>query len=126
MPDNVAEDRAARVVMLLQDNIRTELQARNAVDDLGLSQEAIADLADLIADGVLAAFTVDWSPRWVRPGEIQTWQDSGDFFARCPACLQDSPPSKTVGQAAAWAVNHQAAHRPARSQGSPEPSGPQP
>jgi len=125
MPDDFAQDRQARVASLLEDIIRTELQARNAVDDLGLSQEAIADLASLIADGILDAFAVDWSPRWVRPGETHTWQDSGDFFARCPVCLQDSPPAKTAEKAAAWASDHQAAHRPARSQGSPEP-GPQP
>jgi hypothetical protein len=121
MPADVAQDRQARVASLLEDNIRTELQARNAVDDLGLSQAAIVDLAHLIADGVLSAFAVDWSPRWVRPGEIHTWQASGDFFARCPVCLQDSPPGKTREEAAAWAADHQAAHGPARSQGSPEP-----
>jgi hypothetical protein len=125
MPDDVAQDRQARVARLLEDNIRTELQARNAIDDLGLSQAAIADLASLIVGGVLLAFAVDWSPRWLRPGEIHTWQDSGDFFALCPVCLQDSPPRKTAKEAAAWAVSHQAAHGPARSQGSHEP-GPQP
>lgn len=121
MPDDVAQVREARVAWLLQDNIRTELQARNAVDDLGLSPAAITDLADLIADGVLRAFAVDWSPDWVRPGEAHTWEAAGDFFARCQVCLQDSPPSKSREDAAAWAANHRAAHGRAQGQGSPEP-----
>ena len=119
--DNLAQARRARVASLLEDNIRTELQARNAIEDLGLSQAAIVDLAQLIADGVLSAFAVDWSPKWVRPGEIHTWQASGRFFSLCPACLQDSPPAQTREEAAAWAADHQAAHGPAHSEGSPEP-----
>ena len=120
MPDDAARDRAARVASLLQDNIRTELQAQNAGARLGLSQAAIARLANGIADGVLHAFAVDWSPNWVQPGEAHTWQASGDFFALCPVCLQDSPPAKSREDAAAWAASHQAAHDDTHSQGSPE------
>jgi hypothetical protein len=120
MPDDVAQARQARVASLLEDNIRTELQAQNATAGLGLPQEAIARLARGIAAEVLYAFEVDWSPDWVGPGQAHTWQESGDFFARCPACLGDSPPAKSREDAAAWAASHQAAHGPAQSNGSPE------
>ena len=120
MPEDVARVRAARVATLLEDNIRTELEVQNAMAHLGLSQAAITRLANGIADGVLYTFAVDWSPNWVQPGEAHTWQASGDFFALCPVCLQDSPPAKSREDAAAWAASHQAGHGATHSQGSPE------
>lgn len=101
MPDDAARDRQARVDALLEDNIRTELQAQNAMADLGLSQEAIARLARGTAAEVLYAFAVDWSPNWVKPGQVHAWEESGDFFARCPTCLLDSPPTGNRETAAA-------------------------
>jgi len=121
MPNDTARDRQARVDALLEDNIRTELQAQNALADLGLSQQAITRLARGIAAEVLYAFAVDWSPRWVGPGQVHTWEESGNFFARCPACLLDSPPTGNREAAAAWAATHRAAHRPAQAPGSTEP-----
>lgn len=109
MPDDVAR-RQDRVAALLEDNIRTELQAQNAMAGLGLPEAAITRLAHGIAAEVLYAFAIDWSPDWVGPGHAHTWQASGDFFARCPACLQDSPPSKSREDATAWAADHQAGH----------------
>ena len=101
MPDDAARDRQAPVDALLEDNIRTELQAQNAMADLGLSQEAIARLARGLAAEVLYAFAVDWSPNWVKPGQVHAWEESGDFFTRCPTCLLDSPPTGNRETAAA-------------------------
>jgi hypothetical protein len=121
MPDDAARDRQARVDALLEDNIRTELHAQNAVADLGLSQQAITRLARGIAAEVLYAFSVDWSPSWVKPGQVHTWEESGDFFGRCPVCLLDSPPTDNSEAAAAWTATHRAAHRPAQTPESTEP-----
>jgi hypothetical protein len=116
MPDDAAVDRQARVASLLEDNIRTELRVQNDATDLGLPQEAIARLAWAVTAEVLYAFSVDWSPDWVKPGQVHTWQESVDFFARCPACLQDSPAAGTPQDAAAWAASHQATHSPGSSE----------
>ena len=43
MPED--DDRQARVALLLEDNIRTEIQAQDAGAHLGLSPEAITRLA---------------------------------------------------------------------------------
>jgi len=121
MPNDAARDRQVRIAALLEENIRTELQAQNAAADLGLPQEDIARLAWGIATEVLYAFAVDWSPDWVKPGQVHTWQESGDFFARCPACLMDSAPTKTRQAAVAWIASHQASYSPTQNPNSPEP-----
>ncbi len=121
MPEDDDRDRQARVALLLEDNIRTEIQAQNAGAHLDLSPEAITRLAWGIRAELLYAFAVDWSPRWVKPGQFHVWQESGDFLARCPACLQDSPPAKSLEEATAWASSHQSQHTPAHTPGSSEP-----
>lgn len=99
----------------MEANIRTELEAQNAMGDLGLSQAAIARIAHGVTAEVLYAFAVDWSPDWVRPGEAHTREASGEFFALCPVCLRDSPPKTSREDAVAWAANHQAGHKSAQS-----------
>lgn len=121
MPDDADQARQARVAALLEDNIRAEVQAQNAMAGLGLPQAAIARLARGIAAEVLYAFAVDWSPDWIRSGETHTWEASGDFFALCPVCLQESLAKKSREDAAAWAAHHRAAHGSAPSHGSTEP-----
>jgi hypothetical protein len=73
MADDVVQDRQARVDALLEDNIRTELNARNALAGLGLSEQAIDRLAWVIKTELRYAFSVDWSPRWVKPGQLHAW-----------------------------------------------------
>jgi hypothetical protein len=121
MSDDAGRDRQARVDFLLEDNIRSELQAQNAMADLGLPQETITRLARGVAAEILYAFSVDWSPDWVKQGQVHTWQELSDFFARCPACLQDSPAAKSREDAVACAASHQATHRTTSSQGPPKP-----
>ncbi|MFZ1912655.1 MAG: hypothetical protein WAU30_09885 [Propionicimonas sp.] len=63
-----------------------------------------------VTSGLLYAFAVDWSPDWVGPGEVHHWEESGRFFARCGACLADSPASPDEQTAAAWARSHEDSH----------------
>ncbi len=122
MADDAAQDRQARVDALLEDNIRTELRAQNALAELGLSQQAIDRIAWAIKTELRYAFSVDWSPRWVKPGQLHAWEESGSFFARCPSCLLDSPPAGNHETAATWVTTHLATHHPAPALGSTEPA----
>jgi hypothetical protein len=45
-------------------NIREELQAQDALQDLGLAPEVLTQLAASVAANIDYAFDVRWSPRW--------------------------------------------------------------
>jgi hypothetical protein len=111
MTDSRLEDeRAARVVSLLERNVRTESEVTNGMLDLGLSDDAVESLMQGVTSGLLYAFAVDWSPDWVKPGQVHHWEEAGRFFARCGVCLSDSPPSADEPTAATWARSHEASH----------------
>lgn len=76
-------DRAGRVVSLLEDNVRSELQVVNGIEKLGLSDDVIERLMVGVTSRILYAFDVDWAPDWVRPGEVHAWQEGGVWRARC-------------------------------------------
>jgi hypothetical protein len=40
---------------------------------LGLSGVVLARMAKGVTDELRYVFAVDWSPRWLRPGEIHLW-----------------------------------------------------
>ena len=103
-------EREQRVAALLEDRVREELRVTDSAYGLGLSDEAIERLTEGVAAGVLYAFSVDWSPNWVRKGDVHAWEDAGVWFARCGDCLLDSPGAKTRAEAAAWARAHEEAH----------------
>lgn len=103
-------DRETRVVSLLEDSVRTELQVVNGMQRLGLSDDVIERLMEGVTSGILYAFDVDWAPDWVGPGEVHAWQEGGAWRARCARCLTDSPPSKTMEEAASWAREHEIRH----------------
>ena len=48
----------------LTGNIHEELLVSNALQNLGLSKEQIAELAHWIAVNIDYAFEVRWAPRW--------------------------------------------------------------
>lgn len=48
----------------LRDNIATELQAQNALEELNLDDETIETLAWAIAANIHYAFDVTWAPKW--------------------------------------------------------------
>lgn len=104
------DGRAERVVALLEDLVRTELQIANGGFDLGLSDEAIERLMTGVTSGLLYGFSVDWSPDWVKPGDVHHWEEAGRFFARCGICLADSPASPDTQSAVGWAHTHEASH----------------
>ncbi|WP_185996191.1 hypothetical protein [Nocardioides campestrisoli] len=108
--DRVVDERAERVVALLESNVRTELQVTNGGFELGLSDETIERLMQGVTSGLLYAFTIDWSPDWVKPGDVHHWEEAGRFFARCGVCLADSPPSHDEQTAMAWAHSHEKSH----------------
>ncbi|BCB88703.1 hypothetical protein [Phytohabitans suffuscus] len=83
MAKDEGELRAARVVSLLEDSVRTELQVINRALELGLGDATIEQLTSGVTSGVLSAFSVDWSPDWVKPGQVHAWEENGAFFARC-------------------------------------------
>jgi hypothetical protein len=102
--------REARLVSLLEDNVRTELQVTNGMLELGLSEATIERLMEGVTSGLLYAFKVDWSPDWVKPGQVHEWEEGGAFFARCSVCLLDSPRADSRAAAEAWARQHEATH----------------
>ncbi len=102
--------RSARVILLLEDNVRTELKVTNDGLGLGLDDDAIERLVEGVTSGLLYAFEVDWSPDWVKPGQVHAWQEDGVFFARCGGCLLDSPPAESRASAEAWAHEHADLH----------------
>ncbi|HEX2895624.1 MAG TPA: hypothetical protein VHO29_16600 [Marmoricola sp.] len=108
--DRLADERARRVVALLESNVRTELQVTNGGFDLGLSDETIERLMQGVTSGLLYAFAVDWAPDWVKPGDVHHWEEAGRYFARCGVCLADSPPSSGQETAEAWARQHEKSH----------------
>ncbi|MGL5810134.1 MAG: hypothetical protein ACRCYQ_09330 [Nocardioides sp.] len=105
-----SHERAERVVALLEDNVRAELQVTNGGLGLGLSDEAVEQLMQSVTSGLLYAFAVDWSPDWVKKGHVHSWEEVGRFFARCGVCLADSPPSADERTAASWAHTHEKSH----------------
>ncbi|WP_330270792.1 hypothetical protein OG205_26725 [Lentzea sp. NBC_00516] len=102
--------RDTRVTLLLEDNVRSELEATNGMLGLGLSDDTIERLMEGVTSGVLYAFKVDWSPDWVKPGQVHAWEEDGAFFARCSECLLDSPPAESLASAEAWARKHATLH----------------
>ncbi len=104
------EGRWERVVALLESNVRTELQVTNAGFHLGLSDEAIEQLMQGVTSGLLYAFAVDWSPDWVKAGDVHQWKEGDRSFARCGVCLADSPPFPDDKTAVAWAHEHEKSH----------------
>lgn len=110
--DRVEREREQRVAELLEENVRVEIFAASALNDIDLTQIQVQQLARAVTTSVLYAFAVDWAPRGVKPGDPHTWQSSGRWFARCATCLQDSPGSASRDEAVHWAGDH-SAHRPA-------------
>ncbi|WP_238005273.1 hypothetical protein KZZ52_17185 [Dactylosporangium sp. AC04546] len=110
MTNEADSAREARVVALLEHNIRTELLVMNAGYELGLGNAIVERLAEGITSGVLYAFAVDWSPDWVKPGQVHTWEEDGAFLARCSTCLLDSPPAHNRESAEAWVRQHETQH----------------
>jgi hypothetical protein len=110
MEKKAVSTREARVVSLLQDNVRTELQVTNGMLELGLSDATIERLMEGVTSGLLYAFKVDWSPDWVKRGQVHTWEEGAACFARCSRCLLDSPPADSRASAAAWARQHETLH----------------
>ncbi|MFJ8958336.1 hypothetical protein ACIRG5_03050 [Lentzea sp. NPDC102401] len=103
-------ERQARVIALLEDNVRTELEVVNGMLDLGLSDAAIERLMEGVTSGVLYAFDIDWAPNWVKSDQVHTWQEAVGWFGRCPQCLMDSPPSTSREEASAWVRDHESSH----------------
>lgn len=110
MTNEADSAREARVVALLEHNVRTELRVMNALHELGLDDAVIERLTEGITSGVLYAFAVDWSPDWVKAGQVHTWEEDGAFFARCSRCLLDSPPAHNRASAEAWVRQHETQH----------------
>jgi hypothetical protein len=103
-------ERQARVVALLEDSVRAEITVTNGMLDLGLSAATIERLMEGVTSGILHAFDVEWAPGWVKPGEVHTWNEAGDWFGRCSICLLDSPPKPSEPGASAWALRHVKGH----------------
>jgi hypothetical protein len=96
---------------LLEDNIRAELTAFSGIHELGLSAPQVEQLARAVATNVLYAFSVDWTPSWLGPGQVHGWEQSGKWFARCTICLVDSPASESREAAVGWVTTHAASHQ---------------
>lgn len=100
------DERSKRVVALLEDCVRTELQVTSGMLELGLTDDVIESLMLGVASGVLNGFDLDWTHR--RPHH---WAESGQHFARCRTCLLDSPPNEDAQAALSWVQEHEQTHR---------------
>ncbi|MEI2818891.1 MAG: hypothetical protein V9E81_01180 [Marmoricola sp.] len=109
--NQVAEQRVARVVELVEHCVKTELQVTAGIRGLDLDDATLEELAGGVTAGLLYAFEMDWSPDWVRPGEVHQWQENGMHTARCSVCLADSVPTNDRNAATTWAESHAASHR---------------
>ncbi|CAN5526119.1 hypothetical protein BH10ACT10_BH10ACT10_17690 [soil metagenome] len=78
--------------------------------NLGLSATDIERVMQGVTSGLLSAFNIDWSPDWVKPGDVHAWQNDGNWQARCSVCLLDSLPSPSRDVAAKWGHHHEATH----------------
>jgi hypothetical protein len=87
-----------------------DLTVKNITLELRLTDDVIEALAESIASELLSGFAVDWSPNWVRPGDVHAWQEDSGWMARCGTCLADSPPAPSRDDAVAWARQHELAH----------------
>ncbi|UFN45695.1 hypothetical protein [Nocardioides okcheonensis] len=94
----------------MEHNVKTELQVTNGMFDLALSEETIDLLVQGVTSDLLHAFEVDWSPDWVKAGDVHHWGESGRHFARCGVCLTDSLPSPDPETARAWVCEHEKSH----------------
>jgi len=79
---------------------------------LGLTDQALDDLADDVVDGINQAFDVRWNPKWVPKGSPHIWRERTEMFARCTECLAVSPAAATRNEANGWFSEHQRSHRP--------------
>lgn len=70
--EEVSGERDARVAALLEDNVGTELQVVNGMLELGISSANIERLMEGVTSGLLYAANVEWSPDWVKPGQVHT------------------------------------------------------
>jgi hypothetical protein len=103
--------RIDRVVALLQHNLRSTLERNFGREGIELSDERLDYLATDLADEALYAFSVDWAPRWVKPGDVHSWPHDEGYLARCGVCLVDSPLFAERTDAQAWARGHEKSHR---------------
>jgi hypothetical protein len=108
--DGAQDARSKRVVALLEDCVRTELQVTNGMLELGLAQDVIEAVMAGVTSGVLYGFDVDWNPDWTH-GEPHHWAESGRHFARCRSCLLDSPARKDSQAAMGWVQQHEQTHQ---------------
>lgn len=72
-----------------------------------LPDQVVRNLAWAVAAEIRYAFAVDWDPEWVKPGGAHSWHEDAGWFARCGACLQDSPAFAGQGEAIEWALSHE-------------------
>lgn len=106
-------DSEDETLSLLRDSIRTELQVTNGMASLGLTDEALDELADCVLDGIDQGFDVRWNPKWVANGAPHIWSEGTETFARCTQCLAVSPATSSQDEARGWFAEHQVSHRTA-------------
>lgn len=109
-PSMEPTERQMRVISLLEHNVLTEIEILDGMLDLGLSANSRDSLMRAITSGILYAFDLDWSPDWVKPGDVHTWEDDSAWLARCSICLSDSPKFGSKDSARRWALDHVASH----------------
>ena len=86
-----AEDRRARVIALVEDNVRNELRRSVGINQLAVTDDEIDTLTSAVTSELLYAFEIDWNPDWVKPGDVHSWASGDQYFGRCGVCLLDSP-----------------------------------
>ena len=105
------DERARRVIALLEDAVADELRVTAGMAQIELAEGQIQDLGAAVTSRLASAFSFDWSPHWVKPGNVHSWPSDDGYRSRCDVCLEDSPPHPDLDLAVAWARNHAASHQ---------------
>lgn len=95
----------------LVENVRQELQAQNAIGELGLADDVLDQLASAIATNAVYAFEVKWAPKWLRRAEPHAWHDEEGAFAECVDCRlifgpEPDPEAARRAFDEHWSANH--------------------
>jgi hypothetical protein len=106
----LSDERARRVIALLEDAVADELRVTAGMAQIDLAEGQIQDLAAAVTSRLASAFSFDWSPHWVKPGSVPSWPSDDGYRSRCVVCLEDSPPQPDQELAVAWARDHAASH----------------
>ncbi|MFG1944747.1 hypothetical protein [Nonomuraea sp. NPDC048826] len=98
-------------------NIRDELEAQNALQELSLDAQTLDKLAWAVAANLHYAFDVAWAPKWAH--DVHSWSEPDEglptgesHFSECLRCGWLTGHNPTREQALAEYAGHVSTHHP--------------